>query len=143
MVITKTIPIKGDYGPKIEYRGEYTKFSLSPYDVPQYARVSYDKEKHILSIEFKYLTPDEPRHFVAPTDKISFEIGKSSGKIYKIKLEKIESGSKISKITIEMIEKEVDEFIEKIPSKDERNEVQILNFGLAKDILKYEKDLFF
>lgn len=60
---------------------------LSPYDVPRKAKVSFNNEKNLFSIDFDYLTPNEPRDKKTYGGGVTtLYFGKTSGKLYSINI---------------------------------------------------------
>ena len=65
-------------------QGVKVKGSLSPYDLPRQADISYNDSSKEYKIHFVYLTPDEPKSEQKVSQIISLFLGQSSGKLYDI-----------------------------------------------------------
>lgn len=63
-----------------------SKVMLSPYYVPEALRAYLD-EKNIV-IEFRYINISEPKEIFQETDGVTFEVGKKTDRIYKIRFDK-------------------------------------------------------
>lgn len=79
-----------DFAQTKQERGVTVSTSPSPYDVPEAARLNFDKPKKHLLIEFQYIG-SEPVRRVVEDSAISFQLGANSGRLYGIDvaLEKI------------------------------------------------------
>lgn len=80
------------------------QFMLSPSDIPTAWREYRDKSNgthgfHV--IEFKYLASAEPTQIIAHSNEVQMEIGKSSKRVYKIKINLDEVLKKINSHEIE------------------------------------------
>jgi hypothetical protein len=64
--------------------GGEAEFSPSPYDIPQALRVLHRDEDKCFIIEMRYLTQDEKTVELEFDESVSAEIGKASGRIYKL-----------------------------------------------------------
>lgn len=77
-------PAKYNVSKEFVIRGVKLNGSLSPYDIPRQAKVSYDARERLFKIHFVYLTPDEPTKELKTSSDISLYLGQSSGKLYDI-----------------------------------------------------------
>jgi hypothetical protein len=74
---------------QVQIRGAKVEVFLSPYDMPEAVRGSYNKEQKKFLIEFRYIGGDEPLE-TEVRDDTTLSIGRRSKRIYKIELGKIE-----------------------------------------------------
>jgi hypothetical protein len=60
---------------------------ISPFDVPTASRFGMDPQNNQFVVEFKYLASDEPRDLSKYQDGVCFEVGKKTGKIFKVNID--------------------------------------------------------
>lgn len=80
--------------------------TISPFDMPRSAAISYNQNEKVFICEFNYMTsealfPEQMGQVGSST--LIFHLGKNSGKLYKIELQNIER-DQIPKITVEVVE---------------------------------------
>lgn len=84
---TEWTPINHDVADlrrKILVHGREVEVAVSPYDIPEAVRVSFDDVRHRLKIEFRYISADEDRMLhMLPTD-IILSLGKMSSRLYSV-----------------------------------------------------------
>lgn len=68
--------------------GVKVQLMVSPWDIPEATRAGFDDEASEFFIEFKYLSDSEPRRYTQLEEGVRFEVGKNSGKIFKIMISK-------------------------------------------------------
>lgn len=61
---------------------------ISPFDVPAASRFWVDPENNNFTVEFKYLASEESRELSKYDDGVCFEVGKKTGKIFKVIIDK-------------------------------------------------------
>ncbi len=136
----KRVEVKGEYaeGHEITFRG--VKGTLSPYDIPEVAIVTYDENTKVFAIEFKYLTPDEPKQLAESRDDIKIYTGKLSGKLYKIEILN-QDKENLPKMKVEIVAV-VDGLISRKKKEEWSKFVEQLNFAVVRDFLSKEKELY-
>lgn len=108
--------------------------TLSPYDTPRHARVWYDDGHRRLHVEFKYLTPDEPKEQFT-VNRIVLNVGKMSKKFYSLTVSNVDPRANDMKAAF-------DEIIQVFQSRKDQYDVRQVkermphwNFSLARDFL--------
>jgi hypothetical protein len=143
MEITKKINLEaGKYNilKDIIVNGVKVKGSLSPYDIPRQATVSYDRLGREYRIHFAYLTPDEPKKQTKISPEIWLFMGQSSGKLYDIVIRKQEQES-IREIILRLIAK-IDDLAQETERSTPPNYIKELNLLVAKKFLEENQDLY-
>lgn len=112
------------------------RFSLTPYDIPRSARVIWDDVNHILTIEFLYLTPDEPRRVIRVNDDIELSIGQFSNKLYSARVGNIQTPTNGLDGLISALENARRGFDINRP----KDRLTYWNYSLAKDFLSEEEN---
>jgi hypothetical protein len=114
---------------------------LSPYDIPEAVRGSYNKENRRFLIEFKYIGGDEPLE--TETDNRSgaiLKIGRHSKRIYQIEIDMDSTKEKM--IGLRLILPKVDRVLNKL-AKDFSSTRHMGNYEVAKEILAKRADKIF
>ncbi len=125
---------------EITIQGVTVKGSLSPYDIPRQATVSYDQLAKEYKIHFDYLTPEEPKIENKASAEISLFLGQSSGKLYDILVCGQEPGS-LMEIKLELIAK-VTDLAEETERSTPPNYTKELNLLVAKKFLEENQELY-
>ncbi len=115
--------------------------TLSPFDIPRHARIWYDEPHKRLHLEFKYLTPDEPKEQLH-MNRVVLNIGKISKKFYSLSVSDVDPG-------VPQFKAAFDEIIRVFQTRKELYDVKSLkermpywNFSLARDfVASKENDL--
>jgi hypothetical protein len=115
--------------------------SLSPYDVPNKVKASYNETKKLLSIKFAYLTPDEPTH-VQESDggEVRFHVGEISGKLYEVEIYCPSKEFLPNSIRVK-ITSALDRLIADSEKRTPRSLVQHENLRVTKEFLSEEPEL--
>jgi len=124
----------------ITIRGVKVQGSLSPYDIPREAAVSYDEMAREYKIHFVYLTPDEPKSERKASPEISLFLGQTSGKLYDIVVRRQELGS-LFKIRLELIAK-ISDLAQETEKSTPPNYIKELNLLVAKKFLEENQELY-
>lgn len=113
---------KLDEGTQREIRGVEVMVFLSPYDIPEAVRGSFDKSIDRFVIEFKYLGgPEEPNE---PLDKESQDkhvvlaVGRHSHRLYRIEVDVVSLG--VEAVGLHVLEDEMDGAIDWLSDQRER-----------------------
>jgi hypothetical protein len=118
---------------QVQIRGAKVDVFLSPYDMPEAFRCSYDKDTKIFLIEFRYIGGDEPIE-IDTLESATISIGKRSKRVYKIELEKIEL-TKEKQFALRLILPKIDAVLENL--EHDRGLTQHSgNYQVAKRILE-------
>ena len=143
MAIMKKINLEGEKYNQLQeltIRGVKIKGSLSPYDIPRQATVSYDEKEREYKIHFIYLTPDEPKSEKKASAEISLFLGQSSGKLYDIVIRGQAPGN-LRNIQVELISKIAD-LAQETERKTPLNYRKELNLLVAKKFLEENQELY-
>lgn len=111
------------------------RLSLTPFDIPRSARIVWDEGKRVLTIEFRYLTPDEPREPIPVNPHIEMSIGKFSYKLYSAKI----TNSQTPVEAIDELIKALENARRKFDVSHPKERVPYWNYSLAKDFLAEEE----
>ncbi|HEX8071647.1 MAG TPA: hypothetical protein VF546_16975 [Pyrinomonadaceae bacterium] len=112
-----------------------TRFSLTPFDIPISARVVWDGDKSVLTIEFRYLTPHEPRKTINVNKDIEMSVGKFSYKLYSARIGNAPTPDDAINGLIQALENARRKFNVSHP----KERVPYWNYSLAKDFLAEEE----
>ncbi len=138
-MFVRKIPVSGDYAKKHKIQFHGITHQVSPFDIPLYAIARYDEEKMVYSIEFVYLTPDEPKEEQIIDHYTKIFVGKNSKKLYLIKVDGC-TRDNIPALNIHIIQ-EVEKLI---PSEENLKDlVKKMNYQIIKDFLENEKGTLF
>lgn len=119
---------------QVQIRGAKVDVFLSPYDMPEAVRGSYDKDAKKFLIEFRYIGGDEPLE-TDVLENATISIGKRSKRIYKIELGKIEL-TKEKRVGLRLIlPKKVDAVLENL-EQDLGSPQRSGNYQVAKRIVE-------
>ena len=140
---TKSInfdPVKYNVLKEISVRGVKVNGSLSPYDIPRQAKVSYDELSKVFKIHFVYLTPDEPKSEKRASPDIALFFGQSSGKLYDIHVHKQDQANLLD-IKIQLVAK-IGDLADESEKSTPPNYIKELNLLVAKKFLEENTELF-
>jgi hypothetical protein len=114
---------------------------LSPYDIPRYARIWHDVRESRLHLEFRYLTPDEPKEEFK-NDRISLKLGRMSKKFYSLSVSNVGPTFEEFKTALEEIVAVFRKNREQFNVKSIKERMPYWNFSLAGDfVASKENDL--
>lgn len=83
---------------KIKVRGQNVVVYYAPYEIPEAMRLLFDEEQKQITLEFRYVSEDEPRRTVTLSKTGSMKVGKITGRIYEVDLEFAADSPHFSKI---------------------------------------------
>lgn len=112
------------------------RLSLTPFDIPRSARITWDEGERVLTIEFLYLTPDEPRTTLWINKVIEMSIGKFSYKLYAVRVNNSPTPVEAIDGVIQALENARRRFDVSQP----KQRVPYWNYSLAKDFFTKEKN---
>jgi hypothetical protein len=118
---------------QVQIRGIKVDVFLSPFDMPEAVRGSYNKNTKKFLIEFRYIGGDEPLE-TDLLENTTVSIGKRSKRIYKIELEQIELENE-KKVGLRLILPKVDAALESL-AHVQSSAPHSGNYQIAKTILK-------
>jgi hypothetical protein len=133
------IPKEFSESEHVQIRGVSVEVFLSPFDMPEAVRGSYDKDAKKFLIEFRYIGGDEPLSSDS-LEGATISIGKHSKRIYKIELEQVDLTNE-QKVGLRLIPK-VDAVLESL-EHDRDSARRAGNYKVAKKIWhKWAEKLF-
>ena len=125
---------------EIIVRGVKMRGSLSPYDIPRQAKVSYDAFAKVFKIHFVYLTPDEPTTEKKTSPDISLFLGRSSGKLYDIRVQGQEPAD-LFNIKVQLVA-QIGHLAMESETSNPPNYIKELNLLVAKKFLEENSELY-
>lgn len=116
---------------------EKVRVALTPYDIPNYAKASYDDVKKEFTISIHYLTDEEPRKSkeLDGANGVRVFIGKRSGKLYRIILRNIER-NEVPNVKVRVVG--VMEQLQAEVNPDEKS-TRKMNYNMLKDVLQTQE----
>ena len=113
-------------------RGVTVKVSASPYDVPTKVRGYREKDSNFFVIDLQYIVSGEPTHQVKPSPDmpVFLEVGNTSERIYKIKVDVVHFKSEAVRLEVE-VERGVEGAISKFSSNPNRIQDRYVATGQA------------
>lgn len=78
---------------RAEIQGRGVQVSPSPYDIPEALGGTLDKERNLLTLVVKYISPDEP-YRTSTVDGVLVRVGKNSNRLYSMTFDRDSTGSK-------------------------------------------------
>lgn len=95
-----------DSPPKeIKRSGVVFEVFISPYDLPEAVRGSYDDQRKRFVIEFRYIQ-DEPKEKVVGGQFVTFEVGKHSKRLYHIEVDV--DKLRVNTVALQLVDKAID-----------------------------------
>lgn len=125
---------------QLRIRGVNVDVFLSPYDMPEAVRGTYDKNEQKFTIEFRYIGGDEPLERDVQ-DKTTISVGKRSKRIYKIELTQVELTNKMS-VGLRLMLPKVDAALDRL-EHDYASAQRSGNYQIAKKILEKRGETIF
>jgi hypothetical protein len=111
------------------------RLSLTPFDIPRSARVTWDEQCKSLTIEFQYLTPDEPKGAVRVNRDVEMSTGKFSHKFYGAIVSHANSVIEAThKLTAAL-----EEIRRRFDVQKPQQRIPYWNYSLARDFLSFEE----
>jgi hypothetical protein len=102
---------------------------LSPYDIPERVRGSYDDDIGRFVIEFEYLDDNEPREISWQNEHVTLCVGENTGCLYAIHVDVESLGADAVKVRVS-----VADAIRHL-SEDERHSAQRRHYEVAEEII--------
>ena len=137
--IEKEIPVSPNYANRQQaFIEESVHGSLSPYDIPNRIMVRYDSKHNWLTIQFKYMTPNEPQERIRSVDDVFLDTGKFTGKLYTAQVKNVRKGGVPAaldevRLALQKCQRQyrIESPVEKAP---------LLNFIMLEDLLSVIKE---
>ena len=110
------------------------RLSLTPFDIPRSARITWDELSKLLTIDFQYLTPDEPKKLVKINRDIEMSIGKFSYKLYSAIVARTDSALGAA----DKLSAALEQARAKLDVQKPQQRIPYWNYSLAQDFLSSE-----
>lgn len=125
----------------VKVGGVTIRGSLSPYDVPRQAAVTYDDATKEYRIFLQYLTPDEPTKVRELSNGIAVFLGQNSGKLYQILIRGQEPRT-IQNLRVTLLSRVDDLVSRQAEDATPSSYLQHLNLLAAKKVLEDNQELY-
>lgn len=139
----KTIELEEEYNAprKIHIHGVRRTGSLSAIDLPYAAKGSYDEIQHKFELKFLYAGPEEPEVIAYSDEKkgVSLFAGKMSGRLLRIKVERVKNIRMIPTIAVDaivLVQKQIQNQPEPKWKEHRYPHMEWLNYAVARDFLE-------
>lgn len=128
-------PLSGQFEKGIEIN-----VYMSPYDVPLAIRADYDESKDRFGIHLKYIS-DEPVTRRPGEDRVTFKVGKHSGRLYGIEIDT--SNLDVEAVHLKLhVQQEIDRTLQNL-LEDPPEWLRPPSYRVAKQVISNKSDQLF